>query len=112
MGFIRDRLPVSSPFQTEGYPDRTDLAEKSIIVIKSVLPISPINIESCSPLVIRTVSCPTGICYFLSRFCTSLGVQGILLLLGAQCLTDLDLQSLLLAFLDKLRGQRLEPRVT
>ncbi len=47
----------------------------------------------------------------LSWLCASLGVQGILLSDGAQRLTDLDLQPLLRAFLDKLRGQRLEPWV-
>lgn len=43
--------------------------------------------------------------------CVPGGVQGILLSDGAQRFTDLDLQPLLRAFLDKLRGQRLEPWV-
>ena len=44
--------------------------------------------------------------------CASLSIQGILLCRGTQRLTDLNLQSLLLTFLDKLHGQRLKPRMT
>ena len=53
MGFIRDRLPISSPLQADGYPDRAALAEKSIVILKSILPINSINIKGRSPLVIR-----------------------------------------------------------
>ena len=112
MWLVHDALPGSAPFQSDRCTDRADFGKESIFIIIGTAAVGSVNIKRHSPLMIRAVAAAFRIRDNSPRLCASLSIQGILLCRGTQRLTNFDLQSLLLAFLDKLRGQRLEPRVT
>ena len=107
--FICDGFPISTPFETKRHSDFPDFREKSIFVIIRTMSICPVKIKSCPPLMITAITAAFRIRDNSPRLCASLSIQGILLCRGTQRLTNFDLQSLLLAFLDKLRGQHLYP---
>ena len=111
MWLVHDALPGSAPFQSDRYTDRADFGKESIFIIIGTAAVGSVNIKRRAPLMIATITAALCICDNFPRLSASLSIRGILLCRGTQRLTDFDLQSLLLAFLGKLRGPRLESRM-
>lgn len=89
--FICDGFPISTPFETKCYSDLPDFREKSIFIIIRTMPISPVNIKGCAPLMIAAIAATLCIRDDLTRLRSPLCVQGILLCSRPECFSNFNL---------------------